>query len=215
MKKWLRKYILPHKKSYIALAIVFLIVVIASAVVYFSYAYYISNTENLIVSGTASIEGIDIRLRMYVQDEKNGEPIESYYEVTEVEKDKYLYNPELTHCSDGESIVSVDRNVFTVSYGQKGSCSVYFDLVDKKKDISIKTYVEEESGKFKYNGTGTVDMNTYELSKELSDCTTNGEITDDNKADFTGKGSCVAVYVKKNNNPAPAEEVPSSDETNT
>ncbi len=200
MKEWFNNKILAHKKRYIIIGIVLLILIIFVAAALFSHGFFTNSSVNLILSGTAEIDSSDIRLRIYLQEKKNGAPVDSYAESvgSAVDAENYIFNPAKSHCTDGEEIIKVEKGVLTISYGKRGTCSAYFDVVTKDYDIVTKVYKEKdgEPGKYEYVDSGTVDTSQYKLSTELSDCTKNGTVTAEGKASFTGIGTCEIVYKK-------------------
>ena len=171
MKEWFRNKVVPNKKRYITIGMVFLVVLLLSAVAYFSYAFYTSTNTNLVITGTADIETSDIRVRIYLQEEKNGSPVNSYAESkTDKVPTGYIFNPEKSSCGEGSHFTAVDNNVLTLSYGQKGSCSAYFDKIVSTADLTSKVYTTDDNGKtFKFLSSGAVSSD-YKFSAELSDC---------------------------------------------
>ncbi len=204
MKEWFRNKVVPNKKSYITLGMVLLVVLLLSAVAYFSYAFYTTTNTNLVITGTANIETSDIRVRIYLQELQGSTPVNSYAESkNQAVPTGYIFNPEKSSCDNGSYFAAVDNSVLTLSYGQIGSCSAYFDKITSTDDLSSKVYISNDNGKTFQAKTSTSITTGYTFSPELSDClslnttTERPTINENGQASFKGPGVCEFVYVKK------------------
>lgn len=203
MREWFKNNVLPHKKRYIIIIIILLILLVFGAIALFSHAFYQKESKQLIISGTASIDGTDIRLRIYLQQVSDGVPLDSYVESPNAAvSTEYIFNPGKSSCSEGEYFESINNNELSINYGQKGSCSAYYDYIGKDYDVISKIFIETGPGTHTYQYVDSVDNTQYTLNKSLSECIsldgtiTVPEVREDGKIAFAGKGVCELVYNK-------------------
>ncbi len=137
-----------NKKKSITILVI-LILSIISSVTLIAYSFYVNRSQNLIISGIASLDSSDVKIDIYREDrDSNGTGIGtyslSYYVPGET---TYTYNTSKTSCDDGVTINSFSNSVFAVNATKKGKCKVYFDAIDGYiEDYVVNLFVQQTPG---------------------------------------------------------------------
>ena len=137
------------RKKVVLVAILFLLLVLSTWGIKFTYAYYNSKSTFSFLGttiGDFDIGDGDINLILYMEDD-DGE-----YNLTKsIPLIGYYLNNLKTDCSNENTIVSYDSSANTISIesNEKTTCRIYFDQLGES-DIRTYILIEADDGKYTY-----------------------------------------------------------------